>query len=168
MWAHDTKGTSCRGLGKSLQDLNDVCGRCRIGWRCSVTYCGNRLSSPSLHPQAQRLSQGSGRLESLRVEHSQWYECCVAPPSAQGTKILVQTFLWNLTSQASFVCISQQLPSSKLPQNSLPSFGGPVAFLAQSSKALLQFSPKHDQVCHSNTPTTLVPTCLSLGFLLLC
>lgn len=68
MWAHDTKGTSCRGLGKSLQAPSAVCDRCSIGWHCPVVYCGNRLSSSSLHPYAQRLSRGSRRLESLRGE----------------------------------------------------------------------------------------------------
>lgn len=135
MWAHDTKGTSCRGLGKSLQDPSAVCGRYSIGWHCPVIYCGNRLSSSSLHPTP---SAYHGAPEGLSPygwnTRSGIMSAALLPPRPKEQRCLSQTFLWNLPSQASVVCISQQLPSSRLPQNSSPSFGGPVVFLAQSPK----------------------------------
>ena len=42
--------------------------------------------------------------------------------------------------------------SSKFPQNIPLSCQHPMAFLAQSSKVLLQFSPKRGWVCYINTP----------------
>lgn len=43
-------GTSCHGPGESLQDLNVVCGRCSIGWHCSVTDYGNLDSAAFSSP----------------------------------------------------------------------------------------------------------------------
>jgi hypothetical protein len=64
-----------------------------------------------------------------------------------------QTSRWNVTGQASIICSLSTLLSSKLPQNSSPSFEYSMAFLAQSSKVPSTILPKQrSQVHHSNTP----------------